>query len=144
MAVSSWRLAVNCSLPTANCLLPTANSFPNPIHICNRPADGDGEPDAGDAEEGEGGEGIGKDDAASEGENGQDDAHTGLFDGAIVGIQHGEDADADVAGPFDTEVACADRDGFCRCLGDEEGHELRSEGIDDDAREESERDDHFR
>lgn len=118
--------------------------FPHSIHICDRPADRDGEPDASDAEEGEGGEGIGKNDAASEGEDGQDDAHTGLFDGAIVGIQHGEDTDADVAGPFDTEVACADRDGFCRGLGDEEGHQLGGEGIDDDAREESERDDHLR
>ena len=117
---------------------------PHSIHIRYRPAYRDGEPDAGDAKEGEGGEGVSKDDAAAEGEDGQDDAHTGLFDGAVVGIQHGEDADADVAGPFDTEIACADFDGFCRCFRDEESHELRSEGIDDDAREESERDDHLR
>ena len=122
----------------------TSYPFPYPIHICDRPADRDGEPDTGDAEEGKGGEGVSEDDAAAEGEDGQDDAHTGLFDGAVVGIQHGEDADADVAGSFDTEIACADFDGFCRCFRDEEGHELGSEGIDDDAREESERDDHLR
>ena len=143
MAVSSWRLAVNCSLPTANCQLPTANSFPNPIHICNRPADGDGEPDAVDAEEGEGGEGVGEDDAAAEGEDGQDDTHARLFDGAVVGIQHREDADADVAGAFDAKVAGSDSDGFCRCFRDKESHKLGGEGIDDDACEEGEGDDHL-
>ena len=76
--------------------------------IRQRPADGDAEPDAGDAQRG-GRQQVSQRNAGAQRGDGQHHRHPRLVDGAVVAVEQEEEADADVARALDAQVVDARR-----------------------------------
>ena len=93
-------------------------NFYNPFFIKNekqhsrgirqKPADRDGPPDSGSAEGRNWREHIGKKDAGSQGNDGEDNGDSRPAKSSVKAVEQEEKSNGKIAGAFDTQVACAD------------------------------------